>query len=608
MDYQCPSCRDAKLQRDTGVRYKDVAGIEGIKTDIQEVLDILLGKEEYVTMGARPFRGILMEGPPGTGKTLLAKAMAGEGGLPFFSTNGSEFVEMFQGVAAARVRSLFAAARKVAPSIVFIDEIDAIGKARGETGDSGSNEREQGLLQLLAEMDGPVRDDKVLVIGATNRADALDAALLRAGRFDRCVRLGLPSRPNRLKILQVHAEQKPVDRGDNDAALKRISELTVGYSGAALANLLNEAAILSVRKESPAITLDVILEAKRKIELGLPRASLPDSAAKRRIAAAQAARGVALALTPGVPPMVELSLAPRGADGAPRVVFDGQDMGRDGGTYLSLVRGETIHRVNAVKLDAEPSAFDLACGLMVPLYVARAAEVALWGEEAASLSTGREIGLATEIARWIVVDSMVHPAYRNGIVLSNLRLGGQHDPTTAWMDVLHDDAILALQKAAAARAKLLVRQRLPVIEIVAQELCERQDETVQASRIVELLDTTPIVGSQDDVTDLQREALAAAGGVLGASQLRHSDIRGLVELVMGKCEGWDYLERSVVLEKAAAARDALNDEERAARLAAMRRWVDSQGEADLPPPPQNPAFRRPSHGLGPQIPADVMRG
>ncbi|EFN59830.1 hypothetical protein CHLNCDRAFT_33680 [Chlorella variabilis] len=198
-------------------------------------------------MGAHPMRGVLLEGPPGTGKTLLAKAMAGEAGIPFYSANGAEFVEMFQGVAAARIRSLFRAARKNSPSIIFIDEIDAIGKARsnGPT-DSGTQEREQGLLQLLTEMDGFFQNDRVLVVGATNRVDALDDALLRPGRFDRTIYMGRPSPTNRLRILQVHTKNKPIDRSNEDALLRQIADLAIGFSGAELANLLNEGAILAV--------------------------------------------------------------------------------------------------------------------------------------------------------------------------------------------------------------------------------------------------------------------------------------------------------------------------------------------------------------------------
>ena len=312
-------------KKDTGVRYEDVAGIDAVKDDIKVVLDILLGGERFKEMGAHPIKGVLLEGPPGTGKTLLAKAMAGEAGIPFYSANGAEFVEMFQGVAAARIRSLFASARKNAPAIIFIDEIDAIGKARDDLiADSGSAEREQGLLQLLTEMDGFFRDDQVLIIGATNLASALDDALLRPGRFDRIIHMGRPTAKNRLKILEVHARGKPIDRSEDNKMLQKVAELTIGYSGAELANLLNEAAILAVRKDSTVINMDIMKDAMSKIRVGLPQSSIPESPAKRRFALVEASRAVAFALTPGLPEIQYVTIKPRGGVQA-RVLFTPQE-------------------------------------------------------------------------------------------------------------------------------------------------------------------------------------------------------------------------------------------------------------------------------------------
>eukprot|EP00884_Botryococcus_braunii_P006727 jgi/Botrbrau1/16055/Bobra.7_2s0029.1 len=353
-----------KDRRDTGVRYDDVAGIDNVMKDIKEVMSMVMGDPRYDEIGAHPYRGILLCGPPGTGKTLLAKAMAGESGIPFFSANGSEFVEMFGGVAAARIRDLFRVARKFAPSIIFIDEIDAIGKARGEGGgDPGTKEREQGLLQLLVEMDGFRTLDQVLIIAATNRIGVLDEALLRPGRFDRRIYMGNPSTDNRFKILQVHARGKPISKAgdgtwESDALLRRAAELTVGYSGAELANLLNEAAILMVRKQRAEISLDLIREAMDRRSLGLPMGRLPDSEAKRRVALITAARAVTLALTPGIPPIVYVTISPR-QDTLSRIIFQPQE---EIASELGLSTG--MDKVNAVPKGEVYSTYEV--NLLIP--------------------------------------------------------------------------------------------------------------------------------------------------------------------------------------------------------------------------------------------------
>ena len=270
-------------KKDTGVRYSDVAGIDSILFQIKEVVSMLLRQDSrYEEIGASPPRGIIFAGPPGTGKTLLAKAMAGEAGVPFFACSGSEFVEMYSGVAAARIRDLFKLARKVAPSIIFIDEIDAIARSRtlnaAGGGGGGALEREQGLLQLLVEMDGFERNDRVLVIGATNLVESMDAAILRPGRFGKILRLDPPRIRNRWRILRLHATGKPLDRsGDDvveratgeraDALLWRAAQKTKGWSGAELANLMNEAAILMVRHDKDRIDWEVLAEALEKRDL-----------------------------------------------------------------------------------------------------------------------------------------------------------------------------------------------------------------------------------------------------------------------------------------------------------------------------------------------------
>ncbi|KAF5958941.1 hypothetical protein HYC85_000150 [Camellia sinensis] len=254
-------------EESTGVTFDDFAGQEYIKRELQEIVRILKNEEEFQNKGIYCPKGVLLHGPPGTGKTLLAKAIAGEAGLPFFAANGTDFVEMFVGVAASRVKDLFASARSFAPSIIFIDEIDAIGSKRGgpDIGGGGA-EREQGLLQILTEMDGfRVSTSQVLVIGATNRLDILDPALLRKGRFDKIVRVGLPSKDGRLAILQVHARNKFFrSEEEKETLLREIAELTEDFTGAELQNILNEAGILTARKDLDYIGREELLEALKR--------------------------------------------------------------------------------------------------------------------------------------------------------------------------------------------------------------------------------------------------------------------------------------------------------------------------------------------------------
>ncbi|KDO58330.1 hypothetical protein CISIN_1g0430511mg, partial [Citrus sinensis] len=251
----------------TGVTFDDFAGQEYIKRELQEIVRILKNDEEFQNKGIYCPKGVLLHGPPGTGKTLLAKAIAGEAGVPFFAANGTDFVEMFVGVAASRVKDLFASARSFAPSIIFIDEIDAIGSKRGgpDIGGGGA-EREQGLLQILTEMDGfKVSTSQVLVIGATNRLDILDPALLRKGRFDKIVRVGLPSKDGRFAILKVHARNKYFrSEEEKDVLLQEIAELTEDFTGAELQNILNEAGILTARKDLDYIGQEELLEALKR--------------------------------------------------------------------------------------------------------------------------------------------------------------------------------------------------------------------------------------------------------------------------------------------------------------------------------------------------------
>ncbi|MGB7417059.1 MAG: ATP-dependent zinc metalloprotease FtsH [Thermosynechococcaceae cyanobacterium] len=255
-----------QMEAETGITFSDVAGIEDAKEELEEVVTFLKQPERFTAVGARIPRGVLLIGPPGTGKTLLAKAVSGEAGVPFFSISGSEFVEMFVGVGASRVRDLFKKAKESAPCLVFIDEIDAVGRQRGAGIGGGNDEREQTLNQLLTEMDGFEGNSGVIIIAATNRPDVLDSALLRPGRFDRQVMVDLPSFNGRLGILDVHARDKKLAE---EVTLEAIARRTIGFSGAALANLLNEAAILTARRRKESITNLEVADAFDRITIGL---------------------------------------------------------------------------------------------------------------------------------------------------------------------------------------------------------------------------------------------------------------------------------------------------------------------------------------------------
>ena len=303
-----------KIDKKPDVKFDDVAGVDGAKEELKEVVDFLKNPEKYTKAGARVPKGVLLLGRPGTGKTLLAKAVAGESGASFFSISGSEFVEMFVGVGASRVRDLFEKAKESSPSIIFIDEIDAIGRRRSVGKNSGSNdEREQTLNQLLVEMDGFETDTKVIVLAATNREDVLDPALLRAGRFDRRVTVDAPDLQGRVAILKVHSRNKKLD---SDVRLEDIAKITPGFVGADLANLLNEAAILAARRASDTIKMTDLDEAVDKIGMGLgQKGKIIKPEEKKLLAYHEAGHAIMTELTPGADPVHKVTIIPRGDAG-----------------------------------------------------------------------------------------------------------------------------------------------------------------------------------------------------------------------------------------------------------------------------------------------------
>jgi cell division protease FtsH len=291
------------------ITFQDVAGQEAAKSELVEIVDFLKEPEKYIALGARIPRGVLLVGPPGTGKTLLARAVAGEANVAFFSITASEFVEMFVGVGASRVRDLFSKAKAAAPAIVFIDEIDAVGRQRGAGLGGGNDEREQTLNQMLAEMDGFDRTESVIVMAATNRPDVLDPALLRPGRFDRQITVALPDRKGRLDILKVHVRGKPLGE---DVDLERLSKATIGFSGADLANLTNEAALTAARKSRKRIVANDFLEALDRILLGTQSPPLSNEQERRVVAYHEAGHALVAALTPRADPVLKVTIVPRG--------------------------------------------------------------------------------------------------------------------------------------------------------------------------------------------------------------------------------------------------------------------------------------------------------
>ena len=297
------------MEAETGVKFDDVAGVEEAKEDLEEVVTFLKQPERFTSVGAKIPRGLLLVGPPGTGKTLLAKAIAGEAGVPFFSLSGSEFVEMFVGVGASRVRDLFKRAKENSPCLIFIDEIDAVGRQRGAGIGGGNDEREQTLNQLLTEMDGFEGNTGIIIIAATNRADVLDSALLRPGRFDRQVSVDPPDIKGRLSILHVHARNKKLAE---NVSLEAIARRTPGFTGADLANLLNEAAILTARRRKEATTPAEIDDAVDRVIAGMEGKPLTDGRSKRLIAYHEVGHALVGTLVQHHDPVQKVTLIPRG--------------------------------------------------------------------------------------------------------------------------------------------------------------------------------------------------------------------------------------------------------------------------------------------------------
>lgn len=330
--------RRFEKEAEVSVKFDDVAGLKTAKADLREIVDFLKEPARFRRLGGKVPRGVLLVGPPGTGKTLLARAVAGEAGVPFFSINGSEFIELFVGVGASRVRELFEETRKVAPAIIFIDEIDAVGRSRGTGMGGGHDEREQTLNQLLSEMDGFSRNDLTIILAATNRPDVLDAALLRPGRFDRRVLIDRPELAARRAILGVHTRDKPLGA---DVDLQTLAANTPGFSGADLANLVNEAALSATRRGADAIENADFLGAYDKIVLGDPRDTKLDPLEKKRVAVHESGHTVVAHFAPHAEPPERVTIIPRG-------MALGVTQSAAGGEQHLLTRPQALDRLHVM--------------------------------------------------------------------------------------------------------------------------------------------------------------------------------------------------------------------------------------------------------------------
>ncbi|MEB3337290.1 MAG: ATP-dependent zinc metalloprotease FtsH2 [Leptolyngbyaceae bacterium] len=362
-----------QMEAKTGVLFDDVAGIEEAKEELQEVVTFLKKPERFTAIGARIPKGVLLVGQPGTGKTLLAKAIAGEAGVPFFSISGSEFVEMFVGVGASRVRDLFKKAKENAPCIIFIDEIDAVGRQRGAGIGGGNDEREQTLNQLLTEMDGFEGNTGMIIIAATNRPDVLDSALLRPGRFDRQVTVDPPDIKGRLEVLQVHARNKKLAPA---VSLEVIARRTPGFTGADLANLLNEAAILTARRRKEAITMLEIDDAVDRVVAGMEGTPLVDSKSKRLIAYHEVGHAIVGTVIKAHDPVQKVTLIPRGQAQGLTWFTPSEDQGL-------ISRSQIMARITG------------ALG-------GRAAEEVIFGDDEVTTGAGNDLQQVTGMARQMV--------------------------------------------------------------------------------------------------------------------------------------------------------------------------------------------------------------
>ncbi len=504
-----------------GTTLADVAGIEEAKAEVAELVDFLRDPARFQRLGGRIPRGVLMVGPPGTGKTLLARAIAGEARVPFFSLSGSDFVELYVGVGAARVRNLFAEARKNPPCIIFIDEIDAVGGKRSSHGEPGAhNEREQTLNQLLVEMDGFSGTEGIIVIGATNRPDMLDPALLRPGRFDRQVPIGLPDLKGREQILEVHMRRLPLAE-DVDAAV--IARGTPGLSGADLANLVNEAALLAARSHRTEVCMRDFEQARDKVLMGAERRTLVMSEKDKRITAYhEAGHTIVGLLMPDHDPVYKVSIIPRGRALGVTMFLPEQD------------------RYNYSKRQLE--------SMLATLFGGRVAEELVFGPDQVTTGAANDFQRATEVARdmvtkWGLSERVGPLVYHEDS--GNVYLGGAGrlrnvGPATAQ---LIDTEVRAVVERAYRRARTILREQEARLHAMAHALIEH--ETIDADQIAALM-----AGSQPPVE------LGVDGKGSGLTRLLRQGSRLLAEFAVRRAPLWSDRSAGGDVERGQAGRPA----------------------------------------------------
>jgi len=451
------------------ISFDDVAGVDNAKRDLQEIVEFLRDPQRFRKLGAKIPRGVLLMGPPGTGKTMLAKALAGEAGVPFYSISGSEFVEMFVGVGAARVRDMFDSARKDAPSVIFIDEIDSVGRIRGSGLGGSHDEREQTLNQILGEMDGFEAHEAVVVLAATNRPDVLDPALLRPGRFDRKVVLDLPGKEARRKILQVHVREVPLA---DDVDLERVAARTVGFSGADLENLVNEAALQAARGSKERVDMDDFSHARDKIVLGAEREALASEDEKQLVATHESGHALAASLLPHADPLDKVTIIPHGLALGATEQMPEEDLHNLRQSYL-------VDRIGV-------------------LLAGRVAERLVFGE----VSSGAESDLkqATRLARrmvsqWGMSETLGPAAFPRGEehIFLGREMAQQRDFSERTAQLI-DDEVRALVRDCEQRVMQLIERHRPQLDALTRALLEH--ETLGADEVAALVGPSGKGGTQ----------------------------------------------------------------------------------------------------------------